>query len=788
MATDAEIWGQLTTGAQSPSAPQSASEQQTSPEDVAAAFMSKETPLQKQQREMFQLHSSAPPPTDSVPTDPGSAWDRAWNTVTGSGQYDPAIEELSAQGFDFGNSLKLAAAYATTPDPAALAEIAVKTLPNSTRSQDDKGNEIITWNNKQYYINRPGFSGSDGFKFLADVASFVPAMKIAGAATNLVTRIGLAGGLSGATSVAQDVAAGELGSEQGISGERAALAAAGGFVGEPIAKLISSGLRLGISAIPKIKDIIGNARYLKNGEFTEAGRKAAETAGFDVASMSKVIKEQFNAALGRAQQAMSNPRTVQQMASDAVPPGAMNQAGSDVLQAEFPIPLTRGQRTQDMNMLRREEGARQGGTGDAASTQMRASDDLAQDAMLEQAAGIGERMVPQGSTATVPATALGTIQATIQNQATKADEAIASAYNTVNKLAPGVKLSAEAVRQFPRRVLANWRENDILIDETVTPLAYKLMNDIKKYRKTEGAFSLSQADFYRRKIGKFIDAAKEPTDKRALISAKSSLDNFIDDTLENTLKSTDTEALTALKNARALRADYGQKYGLMNQKDDGGKFVQKLLTEDNTDNLARSLLGAGQVYPQSMSKVIDRLKSVLPEEEFTNVRQMAWLHIANRGIDTAIGGGKSFSSQKFATSLQKALNDNRVVMGKIFSPAQLAEMRRFGTIVEKTITPKDALNPSRSAFAFAGLMRDFFRNSLSAGATIASGPVAGAATNIGMREIQKISSKSAARRMANPGPTTPRSFPLAQAVTPAIAAQQEGTPSELLARALEMAR
>ena len=122
---------------------------------------------------------------------------------------------------------------------------------------DAGGNTIVRrqGTNVAAYLNKPGASGIDLMRLGGQGAAFYAAMNPLSGIASLPARAGLMG-LSGAgTSAALDVAAGAAGSEQGISGERAALAGVGGAVGEFIAPTLG----------PIYRAIVRRPKLYKNG-------------------------------------------------------------------------------------------------------------------------------------------------------------------------------------------------------------------------------------------------------------------------------------------------------------------------------------------------------------------------------------------------------------------------------------------------------------------------------------------------------------------------------------------
>ena len=249
----------------------------------------------------------------------GDAAEYIEKSFTGEGRYDPAIAESgelgdNLEGTTLGQSARIAGAYALTPDPFAIADVAEKTLPGAKVSIDKFKNPVIEWNGNKYYINRPGASSSDAAKFVADLAQFYPAAKIASTFASLFARAGISIPLFAGTSVAQDVAAGQLGSEQGVDIGRAGMAGLGGMFGEVLAPVVLRGWRA----------LFGNRRFYRNGRLTPEGKAAARQANLNPDDLGAAEAQIFGANL--------------RYASDRYSQEAPNVAAGMTQAGEFNVP------------------------------------------------------------------------------------------------------------------------------------------------------------------------------------------------------------------------------------------------------------------------------------------------------------------------------------------------------------------------------------------------------------------------------------------------------------------
>ena len=675
---------------------------------------------------------------------------------------DPNIPELADPATDFPNlavSGKVALVFATTTEPAALQQGMINVLPGAEPSADDKGNPTVTWRGKQYYLNRPGLSYADTFKLAADVAQYAPFGRVVGLGKSLLSRAALGAAVGGGVSVAQDVASDELfDTGQKVDAFKALASASGGAISEPIARGAASLLRLGARGIPVIRNLIGRREFFDGTGLTRQGRQAAQEAGIDPDQMSEALQRAFAENMARATRGF-----------DA---NAAGIAGAKTASDEFGIPLTAGQRSGDLNRLAREEATRQGVAGGSAQRTVREFDEAQEQSILDAAQNIRTDLAGDAPAAGTQVEAMQTLAQRAADRAKALDERIGETYAAVATSPNQPRIAQNAINELPKRLTRRLRGENAIVDEELTPATLKTIKDLNSIaRRKVVAQSLKQMEVQRRKIGARMDAANvDPTDKRGLAIIKKEFDAWFDDAISSGLKQGDPEVYALLKEARALRSEYGTKFGLTDSRDAGGKFVEKLIQNENADLLVRELVGSAQAFPKAMPQIIKRLKETLPADEFSQVRQLVWLNIVNKGADTSLSGARSFSPKKFTSGLKKAIGENSVVMREIFTSKEIGQMQRFGAQVERIIKPDTVGNPSRTAYELARMAREFSGSFLGG---IVAGPAGALAGRGATAAADATLSRAAARRATSSViPTRPPSglFGLA----PGIAAQTQG--------------
>lgn len=689
------------------------------------------------------------------------------DAVTGGGRYKQGVPELGTSGEDVSafseQGVKMLGAYALSGDSKAVADIAVKILPGAERKNDEYGNEMISWRGQDYYINRPGISEADLFKFASDVAAFGPATKMATGVSSLVGRTAAAFPLFAGTSVGQDVAARQLGSEQDVDLPRAAIAGGSGAAGELLGPVVQKAWRA----------IVGNKAYFNpaTGTLTERGAAAARSAGLDPNNLPADVAASFATRFAKT--------------SDAYGPGprAANEAASDVATEEFGIPYTQGQRTGDIGALQAEEATRQGVRGNAAADAVRNFDEGQTESVVSAARGIQDEISANGRAPSMNEAAT-TVQQGAQRARDAASRGVDDAYAQINKQFADnpPRLTGESVRGIRETAVRTLRDPEMGlfgIDRQTAPLTMQTLRELRIPAVNSGrikAVTLESIEALRRRINTRLGATDNKADKRGLMILKRSVDQWLDGAIDNAMISGDPAALALLKDARRARYEYGKRFELLNPRDDAGKFVQKLLDESTTpEEIARGAFGATTAYPQAAARIAGRLKSVLGEDsaEFAAFREMGWMRIVRSAVDEGVDGkGASFSPRKFVTALSKAINENDSLMKELFTADQLAKFKRFGVEVARLVPPdKFVGNSSRTAWEMIANARQFGINLISGGAALKGGPVAGAATRVGLGAADSLLTSRAARRSINPRLDAPRNIGV-PAISGAAAVQQ----------------
>lgn len=692
------------------------------------------------------------PPQISPASEPGffgRAVQGVKGAITGEGQFSEDLPELQSQKFGFGESLRLAAAHMVSAEPAQIADIAEKTLPGVTRRTDDNGNIILKLpNDQEVFVNRPGFSGADAFKFISDIVQFFPAAKVAGFVKGLLPRAAATGLGLGVTSLAQDEASTALGSEQGRDFARAGITAFLGLGAELGAPLVSRIAR----SIP-----LGKRLATPDGKLTARGRDFVQSTGIDPDTMSpeaalnldsiarRFSRRELNAMVRRAEQSFGDDAA-------SLVAGAESRAGQ--------IPLTTGQRTGDLAQLASEDAMRNVGRGGAAASTIRDFDER-QLVAIRQRAGREQAALSGGSQRVDDALgAAGDVQQGVQTRAEGLSGRINRAFEQVREL-PDARLNVSSLRQLNQGIRQSLKDRGAILDTDLTPRTVQTLKEFGKLSKAAKGparvtrLTLRELEKQRRKINARINNAFEQNNKQDaghLLAIKREHDRFIDDAFDNELFEGAPETLGVLKEARAARAEFGELFEARGKGDTAGKLIEKIVEGDRTNlEVANWMFGSAKIgqTPGRLGesvRLVQRLKEILPEPEFNSLREGALHRLVYGNTQRRT---EDLSIRRIFDDLGEALEGNgREFMKELFSPQELNAFRSFRREIGRAVPQDRATQPSKTAAGISRLIQDAFAKAPVLIGIATGNPAIGAAATAGATITRGLTQRGAAEAAA----------------------------------------
>lgn len=625
---------------------------------------------------------SAPAPDDRSFIDKvGDAASGAVDFVTGrdrGGSSDiPELGNINVAGTL--KNLKMAAGFVATPDENARMDIVRSAVPGTEFKQDEHGNTIVVLpDGREAFMNKPGFSLQDFNDLASSIVKFLPAARLGGTAANISTRAAITGTASGATSVGEDLLGQAFGSEQEIDEVRAGLTA-----------LLGSFSELGGAAVNKLVTRFRSKPSLfQNNTLTAEGRQAVEALGFNADDVTARLAQ-----------------SVERTARSAVDP----RAAKAVAEADsFDFPLTQGQATGNFKQIATEEGLRS--SGNKGGDIIRAFDGRQNVRALGVVDDLQNDLVSATGRAPVrsQAEAGGLLREGIERAERSLGQQIDAAYTAASGFE--AQLNKDAIKQFSKVAGDFLEQEGRVIDKALTPSTLRVLTDLKNLPKITDAktgVNLKRIEIVRRRINQWIGAAANPTDRSNSILLKGHLDGFIDDAFDNALFSGDEAALGALKNARQLRREYAMQFGKegVRGRDAGRQTVAKILEEQPTDEgVINYIFGQSTLFGQKdAAKSAAHLKNLLGESssEFAALKEAAFMRFTKASISNG-----QFSPQKFVTAVDKSFDNNPTLLKELFTRQELAELRRFRNVVNRTISPHKATNRSGTAGAIERSVQD----------------------------------------------------------------------------------
>lgn len=583
-----------------------------------------------------------------------------------------ADSDFQERGNVGGGSMAIGAAKDMFGSQKGLAEYMAEKSGGRVVRTRDGGYGLILQDGTEYRLNDEGFDNSDAANVAGNIAAaFLPAAWAGRAAQarniGTVGRIGLQGGVAGAQDAAMHAAA----SGGQVDVGRAAISAAGGGLGE----LAGTGLSAAGSKL------VGLSR-IRSG--------ANQRSAINMLASSGIERPQTNMLAQLAPQ-------MEQVRLGADPRAALGQA-------EYGFQYTQGQRltdpTRKFNQLAQEEVLRQSPGGNAPFQKADANN---ANRLADAIGGLGERL--GGRAGASPAEMVQGATSRLRGQADELKGQIDDAYAGVRG-ADTVAVSRESVSAVPERLRGVVRDFDI--NAATTPGAFRTLEQVRNATtqiigsKDVRGVTLRALETQRRILNNAIGGAANPTDRAALTAIKREFDGWMDEAVDTALVSGDPAALAQLKEARALRTEFGRRF-------EGGKdsdqFITGLLDGSKTpEELLNVALGASQVSKSGAGRFIQRLKVAANNDP----EVMGSLRSAHFSRLTTGKTGEPLKMGDIINNIKATEYSNASVVKALYDPAEWMEIKRLASALEPMVAKGDFAKSSgsteRAMRALLGLM------------------------------------------------------------------------------------
>lgn len=576
------------------------------------------------------------------------------------------------------------------------------------------GYGLILPDGSQFRVNEPGMDSADVANVAGNIAAaFLPASWAGRVAQ--ARNIGTIGrvGLQGAAAGAQDAGMHAAVSNGKVDVGRAAISAAGGGLGE----LAGTGLSAAGNKL-------GQLSRMRSGANRREAVNMLADAGID--------RPQTNVLAQLAPQ-------VEQVRLGADPRTALGSA-------EFGFQYTQGQRLTDAAkkhaQLSKEEVLRQS-PGGAAAFEGLQSNNLAR--LGEAVDDIGGRLggQPMASPGELVQGSAGRLRQQADELRGRVDDAYANVRN-----ADTVAVSRQTVSSVPDRLRGAVREFDI--HPSTTPGAFRALEQVQAAtshilgNKAVNGVTLRALETQRRILGNAVGGAANPADRAALMAIRREFDGWMDEAIDTALVTGDQAALSQLKQARALRAEFGRRF---EGGKDADKFIAGLLDGSRTpEELMNTALGAAQVSKSAAARFIARLRTAANDDPAV----MGGLRAAHFARLTRGKDGKSLAPGDILRNIRETEYSNASVAKALYTDAEWAEIRRLGNALEPMLAKGDFAKSSGTAERIWRMLMSVLRGGakIIPGVNVATEVLVGGKQSLGAKEA--ISGALRPYNQANP--------------------------------------
>lgn len=540
--------------------------------------------------------------------------------------------------------------YSMAATDQGKADIFKEKYPQSTIEKDKNGNLYAVLDGKGYYLNKPGLSQQDFIDVVSQgslgLLAASPLGRVGSAAAGIVGSVLGVGAGFGAGSIGQDLIAKLGGSKQNVDLPRAAETAALTAAGEGIFR----------AASPIFRKIFTD-KSLGNpatGEITKKGADVLRDSGINAQDVSSEYIKKF----------LQN--------SDVTSPSE-RIAITDAASLPHPVQLTKGDITRNPTHQLTESEAAKGVYGEQAQSIIRLANDEKNIALKNNAENIQNSLSSQKNARFSSVNQIGSdTQQKLVSDAQSLKTEVKEAYNAAK--ATKTYLPGDAVKDFATTARKNMINDGYDINNLprIKSLFDSVENSLPEANNVYA--KLNQLEILRKRATNLRRSSDAP-ERSAATSFVNEYDAMLNNAIDNALIKGDDGAINAWKNARGLRSRYGK---IFEQDDIVKKLTERL--DDGSYRLAVSPDDAGKlIYGRSsigakigLSKDIDKLKKILPEEDFSAIKEGFFMRLL-RGQPT----DGNFSGIKFAKEVDRAAEDVPDAIKLVFTPEQWRLIQQF---------------------------------------------------------------------------------------------------------------
>ena len=450
-----------------------------------------------------------------------------------------------------------------------------------------------------------------------------------------------------------------------------------------------------------------------------APRTAAKDRPEDLYNMGRNAID--TASLAAAPRGVS-PIGIRAGAQVAVPPRPQPTGPLDVN-------LSAGQRTGDLDAIRREQAALSGQLGTPAERVARTFADVQAQELAAAKDKVARGLDPYGQrVAEGPQEAADLVQRALQTEAANRKAGVRQAYETAQAL-PG-EVHADVFRGIGDSIKTDLsaRPEPVIIDDKLTPYASKAVDDIEQNisrlkiqnradpnaapdQESIAGVTLKGVDQARRRLAAFSKSAYESgnrADGRAARAVLDSFDDHIDAAVNNGSFRGDPRAVQAWNDARAANADYRGTF-TAKKGDPVGRVVEKIIgkSSDNAaipNDVADFIYGGTGVNPSSLNVgVAKRVRNILGDQspEWSGVKQGLFSRLVEPPP-----GVNDWNPGKVSQRLNRFLNgDGKEMAETIFTLPERDLLKQYADLQKALEIPATGVNRSETSTFVAPMLK-----------------------------------------------------------------------------------
>jgi hypothetical protein len=626
--------------------------------------------------------------------------DRIYRAVTGEGasiEYPTVPETTDIEDVGFWEGLGTNVRLMFVRDDWGKAEVIKENFGKDERFggvySDEFDNPMIIWNEKPYYINKPGVSEQDIGTFAGELVKYTPASRFVSGAKTMGSTI--ARGLPAYSTT--ELAGRSI--ETALTPEATAQRQEGlGDLAEDVGMAASLGTAADIIVPPVIK---GAAQAVK-GVAKPVIEGTAEVIRTTAPRITPVLESLAQRAGGGTQQESKYPLTAGQRTAPLPDRASPTEKVTEQLEAE--------------DVMRRAPS-----TDPTAQQILRGFDDQQIEAIRTDARALQEEF-GSGSESVlgaedVPQAAAETAAGVVRSRATQTKQAASESYEAVKSAPDQPFLTVDGRVTMANDALAVL--DNLGIEERLLAQMPLLRGEVQYLQQilkaaedgTLEALDLTKLHGYQKALNAAgRQAAPGSPEALALGQMKRVVDQTVFDGIEKGLIEGEQAVLDELKKATGLYRQYvgltGKETAKTSPQKAANKIMETLSNPEYTSlQIANLLFGHAKFAPnQAIGLALKKLQTNMPKEEYDQVVAL----FKDAILEKAFTGGRAGGITR--TAIVNSYNDvfvkNKDIVKMIFTPDELAKISQFRKDVMPTLWAEIKLNPSGSGYTvLSGMAR-----------------------------------------------------------------------------------